>query len=74
MIIRELHDAIQSGDLSVISEVADVLGELADVIDVLKDANLIEQQETISHLQQLDFCCYYSSKINFPLSTENVWF
>ncbi len=74
MTIRELHDAVQSGDLSVISEVADVLGELADVIDVLKDANLIEQKEAIAHIQQLDFCCYYSSKINFPVISEHVWF
>ncbi|MFG6160648.1 hypothetical protein ACGTNG_17770 [Halomonas sp. 1390] len=74
MTIRELHDAIQSGDLSVISEVADVLGELADVIDLLRDADWNEQQEAIAHVKQLDFCCYYSSKVNFPLADENVWF
>ena len=38
MTIRELYDALQGGDLSVVSDVADVLGELADVIDMLKEA------------------------------------
>lgn len=74
MTIRELHDAIQGGDLSVISEVADVLGELADVIDLLKDADWTEQQEAIAHVKQLDYCCYYDSKNNFPFITENIWF
>lgn len=74
MTIRELYDAIQSGNLSVLPEVVDVLGELADVIDVLKDANWQEQQEAIAHVRDLELCCYYSSKVSFPLASENVWF
>lgn len=74
MTIRELYDAIQSGNLSVLPEVVDVLGELADVIDILRDANWQEQQEAIAHVRDLEFCCYYSSKVNFPLASENIWF
>ena len=73
MTVRELHDAIQRGDLSVLSEVADVLSELADVIDWLKEANWVEQREAVAHIQQLDLCCY-RPEINFSLISDNVWF
>ncbi|SNY98239.1 hypothetical protein [Halomonas sp. hl-4] len=74
MTIRELYDALQGGDLSVVSEVADVLGELADVIDMLKEANWLEQREAIEHVKQLDFCNYYSSEVKFPAESYHMWF
>lgn len=74
MTVRELYDALQNGDLSVVSEVADVLGELADVIDVLKDADWQEQQDAIAHVRDLDFCFYYSSSVSIPWLSHNAWF
>lgn len=74
MTVRELYDALQNGDLSVVSEVADVLGELADVIDILKDANWHEQQDAIAHVRDLDFCCYYNSAVSIPWLSHNAWF
>lgn len=67
MKIRDLHHAIQRGDLSVISEVADVLGELADVIGWLENADLLEQQEVVEHIKNLDSNSHDSSKINLSL-------
>ncbi|HDZ49361.1 hypothetical protein LCGC14_0369140 [marine sediment metagenome] len=54
MKIRELFSALQSGNLSVINEVTDVLSELADAIDMLHIANPYEQIEVLEHIKGLD--------------------
>ncbi|CAO1668101.1 Magnesium/cobalt efflux protein [Halomonas sp. NYA30] len=54
MKVRDLFSALQRGDLSVVSEVTDVMSELADAIDMLHIANPYEQIEVVEHLKGLD--------------------
>lgn len=54
MKVRDLFSALQRGDLSVVSEVTDVMSELADAIDMLHIANPYEQIEVLEHIKGLD--------------------